>query len=43
MEMSVALIIIGIAVAALLSWTLGVLLVLVGLVLLVWPAAHRRR
>ncbi len=42
MELGVALIIIGIAVAALVSWGLGVLLVVVGIVFLLLPAARTR-
>lgn len=43
MEIGVALIIIGIAVAALVSYGLGALLVVVGIVVLVLPATRGRR
>jgi hypothetical protein len=37
MELSLLLIIIGIVLALLVSWPLGVLVIIVGLVLLIWP------
>jgi hypothetical protein len=45
MELSLLLIIIGIVLALLVSWPLGVLVIIVGLVLLIWPrlAAGRSR
>jgi hypothetical protein len=42
MELGVVLIVIGIACAALVSWGLGALLVVVGIVVLLLPAARRR-
>lgn len=41
MDLSLLLIILGIVIAVLVHWTLGVLLVVVGLVLLIVPYARR--
>lgn len=41
MELGIVLIVIGIAVAVLVSWTLGVLLIVLGVLLLVLPYARR--
>jgi hypothetical protein len=37
MELSLLLIVLGIIVAVLVSWELGVVMILIGLVLLLWP------
>ena len=41
MDISLLLIILGIIIAALVHWSLGVLLVVIGLVLLIVPAIQR--
>jgi hypothetical protein len=37
MELALLLIIIGIVLAILVSWPLGIVVILIGLVLLIWP------
>jgi hypothetical protein len=41
-SLPVILIIIGIALALLVSWALGVVVVVIGLVLLIWPLVTQR-
>ena len=43
MPLAILLIVIGIVLALLVSWALGIICIVIGLVLLIWPAVTGKR